>query len=138
MYTKQNIISTVTPNPKLNIKRHNTIHTQMAINSPRLASKADVAARNRCFSPPPSHHLSLTICLAAKAALHSNCPSTTAILTWLHTCAASARRNDATPACCALALCESFSYCTPLLFDNHYFILLFLRGGVVRRYCCCG
>ena len=35
MYTKQNIISTVTPNPKLNIKRHNTIHTQMAINSPR-------------------------------------------------------------------------------------------------------
>jgi hypothetical protein len=28
-----------------------------------VESKADVAARTRCFSPPPSHHLSLTICL---------------------------------------------------------------------------
>ncbi len=35
-----------------------------------VESKADVAARDRCFSPPPSHHLSLTICLAGLAALH--------------------------------------------------------------------
>ncbi len=41
-----------------------------------VESKADVAARDRCFSPPPSHHLSLTICLAAMATLHSNGPST--------------------------------------------------------------
>jgi ankyrin repeat protein len=60
-----------------------------------VESKADVAARNKCFSPPPSHHLSLTICLAGLAKLHSNWPSTTTKPTWLHTCAASARRNDA-------------------------------------------
>ncbi len=47
---------------------------------------------------PPPHHLSLTICLAAMAKLHSNWPSTTTTKpTWLHTCAASARRNDAHP-----------------------------------------
>ena len=62
-----------------------------------VESKADVAARDRCFSPPPSHHLSLTICLAAMAKLHSNLPSTTTKPTLLHTCAASARRNDALP-----------------------------------------
>ena len=55
-----------------------------------VESKADVAAR-RCFSPPPSHHLSLTICLAAGAALHSITPSSTNIITFPHTCAASAR-----------------------------------------------
>jgi hypothetical protein len=66
-----------------------------------VESKADVAARGgrsrRCFSPPPSHHLSLTICLAAVVGLHSNWPSTTTEPTLLHTCAASARRNDAPP-----------------------------------------
>jgi hypothetical protein len=62
-----------------------------------VESKADVAARDRCFSPPPSHHLSLTICLAAGVALHSNAPSLTTKPTLLHTCAASARRNDALP-----------------------------------------
>ena len=65
-----------------------------------VESKADVAARDRCFSPPPSHHLSLTICLAAVATLHSNTPSNSANPTLLHTCAASARRNDAHPPRC--------------------------------------
>ncbi len=60
-------------------------------------SKADVAARTRCFSPPPSHYLSLTICLAAVAKLHSNSPSTSTKPTLLHTCAASALLNDAPP-----------------------------------------
>ena len=38
-----------------------------------VESKADIAARrtvkgfSECFSPPPSHHLSLTICLAVMA-----------------------------------------------------------------------
>jgi hypothetical protein len=59
-----------------------------------VESKADVAARDRCFSPPPSRHLSLTICLAAKVELHSDGPQDT---TWLHTCAASAHPNDAPP-----------------------------------------
>ena len=67
-----------------------------------VESKADVAARTKCFSPPPSHHLSLTICLAAKAILHSNWPSTELntprLPTLLRTCAASARRYDA-PTC---------------------------------------
>ena len=62
-----------------------------------VESKADVAARTRCFSPPPSHHLSLTMCLAAMAKLHSNAPSTATKPILLHTCAASARRNDAPP-----------------------------------------
>jgi hypothetical protein len=62
-----------------------------------VESKADVAARARCFSPPPSHHLSLTICLADVAKLHSHGPSTTTKPTLLHTCAASARLNDALP-----------------------------------------
>ena len=53
-----------------------------------VESKADVAARDWCFSPPPSHHLSLTICLAATVELHSDGPKET---TWLHTCAASER-----------------------------------------------
>ena len=59
-----------------------------------VESKADVAAR-RCFSPPPSHHLSLTICLAALAKLHSSGPSFATEPTLLHTCAASARMRDA-------------------------------------------
>jgi ankyrin repeat protein len=62
-----------------------------------VESKADVAARESMyFSPPPSHHLSLTICLAAMATLHSMRPFAAATEpTLLHTCAASARRNDA-------------------------------------------
>ena len=60
-----------------------------------VESKADVAARERCFSPPPSHHLSLTICLAAGATLHSKMPSRTTKPTLLHTCAASALLNEA-------------------------------------------
>ena len=60
-----------------------------------VESKADVAARTRCFSPPPSHHLSLTICLAAMVAVHSNLPKTKTIPMLLHTCAASALLNDA-------------------------------------------
>jgi hypothetical protein len=62
-----------------------------------VESKADVAARSRCFSPPPSHHLSLTICLAAGATLHSKTPSARTKPTLLHTCAASALLNDAPP-----------------------------------------
>ena len=62
-----------------------------------VESKADVAARDRCFSPPPSHHLSLTICLAALATLRSNRPSSSTKPTLLHTCAASALLNDAPP-----------------------------------------
>ncbi len=62
-----------------------------------VESKADVAARTRCFNPPPSHHLSLSICFAALAELHSNWPSTTTVTTLLHTCAASALLNDAPP-----------------------------------------
>jgi hypothetical protein len=62
-----------------------------------VESKADVAAITGCFSPPPSHHLSLTICLAAVAKLHSNAPSATTKTALLHTCAASARRNEAPP-----------------------------------------
>ena len=42
-----------------------------------VESKADVAAMSWCFRPPPSHHVSLTICLAAMATLHSSWPSTT-------------------------------------------------------------
>jgi hypothetical protein len=71
-----------------------------------VESKADVAARDWCFSPPPSRHLPLTICLAASATMHSNWPSNSTDPTWLHTCAASARRNDALTrllrACCRL------------------------------------
>ena len=67
-----------------------------------VESKADVAARDRCFSPPPSHHLSLTICLAAVAELHSKWQSTTKNPPWPHTCAVSARRNDAPPSCLLL------------------------------------
>ena len=69
-----------------------------------VESKADVAAKNvahppvygliRCFSPPPSHHVSLTICLAAVIALHLVRPSTTTKPTSLHTCAASARLSN--------------------------------------------
>ena len=72
-----------------------------------VESKADVAARSRCFSPPPSHHLSLTICLAAMAPLHSNWPSAGTIPSLLHTCAASALMNDAPPRA-AVARIKSF------------------------------
>jgi hypothetical protein len=69
-----------------------------------VESKADVAARAMCFSPSPSHHLSLTICLAAMATLHSNAPSTATKPTSLHTCAASARLSDAPPRAAAAAI----------------------------------
>ncbi len=62
-----------------------------------VESKADVAARNRCFSPPPSHHLSLTIRLVAMVSLHCCVPATAIKPTLLHTCAASALLNDAPP-----------------------------------------
>ena len=75
-----------------------------------VESKADVAARDRCFSPPPSHHLSLTICLAAVAALHSNVPSTSTKPTLLHTCAASALLNDAPPRAAAARIKEFYLF----------------------------
>ena len=62
-----------------------------------VESKADVAARDRCFCPPPCHHVSLTICLVAMVSLHCCVPATALKPTLLHTCAASARRNDAPP-----------------------------------------
>ena len=73
-----------------------------------VESKADVAA-SRCFSPPPSHHLSLTIRLAAGATLHSNGPSTGTKPTLLHTCAESALLNDAPThrSTCAAAQCSN-------------------------------
>ncbi len=84
-----------------------------------VESKADVAARSRCFSPPPSHHLSLTICLAALASLHSTKPSATLPApattqpALLHTCAASARPNDAPPRLLrASAPRNTFYYCS--------------------------
>jgi hypothetical protein len=84
-----------------------------------VESKADVAARNRCFSPPLSHHLSFTICLTAVAKLHSHWPSPTAMPTLLHTSEASARLNDALPrpapprcppACCVFARSRQIKY----------------------------
>ena len=76
-------------------------------------SNADVAAWNMCFSPPPSHHLSLTICLAVVAELHSNGPSSPTRPTLLHTCAASAR--PALP----LPQSKQLLFVLPLLFDNY-------------------
>ena len=76
---------------------YSTYHSGLEIARLLVESKADVAARSMCFSPPPSHHLSLTICLAAAATLHSKTPSSTTKPTLLHTCAASARRYDAPP-----------------------------------------
>jgi ankyrin repeat protein len=75
------------------------IHGRLEVCRLLVESKADVAARMRCFSPPPSHHLSLTICLAAMAAaeLHSKSPSTATKPTLLLTSAASAPRSDALP-----------------------------------------
>ena len=98
MYTKQNIISTVTPNPKLNIKRHNTIHTQMAINSPPPPKPiwlqdtgAAAASAARGF-----HWIKVTRSLAAMAPLPSNGPWTAIRATLLPFSAASGRRNDCT------------------------------------------
>ena len=76
---------------------YSAYHGHLEVTRLLVESKADVAARDRCFSPPPSHHLSLTICLAAVATLHSNTPSTATKPTSLHTCAASALLNDAPP-----------------------------------------
>ncbi len=72
-------------------------HGHLEVTRLLVESKADVAARNRCFSPPPSHHLSLTICLAAGAKLQSKAPSASTKPTSLHTCAASVLLNDAPP-----------------------------------------
>jgi hypothetical protein len=80
-----------------------------------VESKADVAATDMCFSPPPSHHLSLTICLAAVAELHSTWPSTTTKPTLLHTCTASARRNDALTRAAAAAIRNKSSSCVTLV-----------------------
>ena len=62
-----------------------------------VASKADVAARDRCRSPWRARNLPLTPCVAATAGLHSDGPSTGTVPTLLHTFAVSARRNDAAP-----------------------------------------
>ena len=59
-----------------------------------VASKADIAARNRCRSPLRACHGLLTP-VAATAQLHSESPSTVTRPTLLHICAVSARRNDA-------------------------------------------
>ena len=60
-----------------------------------VESKADVAAKDWCFSPPPSHHLFLTMSFAAMAELHSITPSINTKPTLLQTCAASALLSDA-------------------------------------------
>jgi hypothetical protein len=100
-----------------------------------VESKADVAARDRCFSPPPpSHHLSLTICLAAKTELHSNAPSAARKPTLLHTCAALARPNDAPPPRCRCPV-------KPFLFmnegqsisDHMAWLSRFLKGRQNRK-----
>ena len=62
-----------------------------------VESKANAAARDLYASPPPSHHLSLTICIAVMATLPSHSPSAATKPTLLHTCAASALLNDAPP-----------------------------------------
>ncbi len=59
-----------------------------------VASKADIAAKNRCRSPSRACHGLLTP-VAASAILHSNAPSTLTGPTLLHIFAVSARRNDA-------------------------------------------
>jgi hypothetical protein len=85
------------------IRQHTPLHFsagcgRLEITRLLVESKADVAARNTmCFSPPPSHHLSLTICLAVLAGLPSISPSTTNVSTLPHTCAASALLNAASP-----------------------------------------
>jgi len=60
-----------------------------------VASKADIAARNRCRSPLRACHGLLTPVAAATAKLHSDAPSTVTRPTLLHIFAVSARRNDA-------------------------------------------
>jgi hypothetical protein len=75
-----------------------------------VESKADVAARDLYASPPPSHHLSLTVCIAVMATLPSNAPSTTTKPTLLHTFAASALLvilNDAPPRAAAAQIAAS-------------------------------
>jgi hypothetical protein len=59
-----------------------------------VASKADVAARNRCRSPLRARHGLLTP-VAEAAKLHSETPSTLKRPTLLHICSVSARRHDA-------------------------------------------
>ena len=59
-----------------------------------VASKADIAAKNRCRSPLRACHGLLTP-VAGAAILHSESPSPVTRTTLLHICAVSARRNDA-------------------------------------------
>ncbi len=82
-----------------------------------VESKADVAARTRCLVTA-SHHLSLTICLAAVVGLHSNAPSSTTKPTLLHTCAASALLNDAPPRAAAAQIKALLVLVSPLLFEG--------------------
>jgi hypothetical protein len=86
---------------------------QLEITCLLVESNADVAARAKCFSPPPSHHLSLTICLAAMATLLSNALSTTTDPTLLRTCAASACLKDALP---CVVLLPAERECPPIFF----------------------
>ncbi len=96
----------------------------LAITRLLVESNADVAARDRCFSPPPSHHLALTIYLTAMAKLHSKWPSSATIPTLLHTCAASARLHDAPPPRCRCPNTNCSCSCRPT--DRH----CFFWGGI--------
>jgi hypothetical protein len=85
---------------------------QLEVSRLLVESKADVAARDRCFSPSPSHHLLLNIlniCLAAMATLHSEWSSATTKPPSLHTCAASVRRNDEPPRLLRSTNCKKYS-----------------------------
>jgi ankyrin repeat protein len=77
-----------------------------------VESKADVTAENGCFSPPSFHHLSLTICLAALAEMHSKWPSDATNSTLLNTCSPSTLLNEAPP---ALPLSKQKHFLSPLL-----------------------
>ncbi len=119
---------------------HSAFFGYLEITRLLVESKADVAARDSmCFSPPPSHHLSLTICLAAGVALHSNWPSTTTTL--LHTCAASALLNDAPPRAAAAQIkntsCSRLvsaavrgCYCSKYNRNLVLLLTLTIRGGL--------
>jgi hypothetical protein len=69
-------------------------HGELEVCRLLVASKADIAARNRCRSPLRARH-GLFTPVAATAKLHSKKPSTLTRPTLLHICAVSARRNDA-------------------------------------------
>ncbi len=103
-----------------------------------VESKADVAVRDRCFSPPPSHHLSLTICLAALTKLHSTwpcaapTPSATRTQKWLYTSAASARRK-------ARRCCGGNTLTHPDPCSSHILLLpvaVFCSSATLPCHCC--